>query len=143
MLPDADLVKTVGGSELLTLLPTTDCLSHTFVVEFSIWVRGFLSMQNTPKVSRILHRYNFHRECNSSMFRVSGSATGEYRPWKRSAHSRIFYIPLVYVCIRIYVFIYALRYTYIIPSEISYRIRHSIALIIHSDFMAPNVSLSM
>ncbi|EZA52924.1 hypothetical protein X777_07394 [Ooceraea biroi] len=35
------------------------CLSHTFVVEFSIRARGFLSMQNMLEVSRIL-QYNFH-----------------------------------------------------------------------------------
>ncbi|KYQ53166.1 hypothetical protein ALC60_07896 [Trachymyrmex zeteki] len=59
--------------ELLTLLPTTTCLSHTFVVEFSIRARGFLSMQNMSKVSQILQQYNFHRKRNSSMFRVSSN----------------------------------------------------------------------
>ncbi|EGI59954.1 hypothetical protein G5I_11874 [Acromyrmex echinatior] len=61
-----DLEKLTEVSELLTLLPTTTCLSHTFVVEFSIRARGFLSMQNMPKVSQILQQYNFHRKCNSS-----------------------------------------------------------------------------
>ncbi|KYN28202.1 hypothetical protein ALC57_02262 [Trachymyrmex cornetzi] len=56
----------VHKTELLTLLPTTTCLSHTFVVEFSIRARGFLSMQNMPKVSQILQQYNFHRKRNSS-----------------------------------------------------------------------------
>jgi len=110
--------ETDGALELLTLL-TTVCLSHTFVVEFSIWLRGFLSMQNMPEVPRILQQYNFHRECNSSMFRVSSSTTGKYRSWKRSAYSEYFSsYPLLStyilcVCVYtiyifcIYVFIYA------------------------------------
>lgn len=130
-----DSGETDGGLEPLTLLPTAVCLTHTFVVEFSIWARGFLSMQNMPKVSRILQRYNFHCERAA---RVCFVFPVEYDwrvspPWKRSAHSRIFYHLPIYTyspCVYILHVTKELEYT---ETSFTYGIRYKIAPIIGTD----------
>jgi len=129
--------ETEGGLELLTLLPTTACLSHTFVVEFSIRARGFLSMQNMPEVSRILQQYNFHRKRNSSMFvfpvvrlesiaRRKDQLTREYFSFRSYTYARLLciytcrrFIQVIYtslrsvVCVDIWIYIYIYIYSYI------------------------------